>query len=71
MLSNPGVSKQPQEVVFSHKKNINNHRVVFFDNLPINKKSTQIDFRLLLDEKLNFSGHINEKLKKVTKSVNL
>ena len=68
---NPDVSKQAQEVIFSHKKNINNHPAVFFNNLPINRKSTQKHLDLLLGEKSNFSEHINEKLKKVTKSINL
>ena len=71
MSFNPDVSKQAQEVIFSRKKNISNHPAVFFNNLPINKKSTQKHLCLLLDEKINFSEHINEKLKKITKSINL
>ena len=71
MSFNPDVSKQAQEVIFSRKKNINNHHVVFFNNLKIIRKSTQKHLGLLLDEKLNFSEHINEKLKKVTKNINL
>ena len=65
MSFNLDVSKRAQEVIFSRKKNIGNHLAVFFDNLPINRKSTQKHLDLLLDEKLNFSEHINEKLKKV------
>ena len=71
MSFNPDVSEQAQEVIFSRKKNIGNHPAVFFNNLPINRKSTQKHLGLLLDEKLKFSEHINEKLKKVTKSINL
>ena len=56
------VSRQPQEVIFSCMKNINNHPVVFINDLPINRKST-----LLLDEKLTFSEYLNEKPKKVRK----
>ena len=37
----------------------------------MNRKSSQKHLGLLLDEKLNFSEHINGKLKKVTKSINL
>ena len=48
-----------------------NHPAVFFNNLPINRKSTQKHIGLLLDEKINFSEHINEKLKTVTKSIDL
>ena len=67
----PYVSKQTQKVIFCRKENISNHPIVFFNNLQINRKSTQKHVGLLLDEKSNFSEHINEKLKKVTKSVNL
>ena len=71
MSFNPDVSKQVQDVIFSCKKNIKNHPSVSFNNLPINRKSTQKHLGLLLDEKLNFSKHINEKLKKATKIINL
>ena len=67
----PYVSKQTQKVIFCRKENISNHPIVFFNNLQINRKSTQKHLGLLLDEKSNFSEHINEKLKKVTNSVNL
>ena len=36
MSFNPDVSKQAKEVIFSREKNINNHLVVFFNNLPVN-----------------------------------
>ena len=71
MSFNPDVSKQVQEFIFSRKKNIKNHPIVSFNNLPINRNSTQKHLGLLLDEKLNFSEHINEKLKEATKSINL
>ena len=60
-----------KKLFFCRKKNISNHPVVFFNTLPINRKSTQKHLGLLLDEKSNFSEHINEKLKKVTQSINL
>ena len=41
MSFNPDLSKPAQEVIFSSKKNIGNHLAVFFNNLPINRKSTQ------------------------------
>ena len=64
MSLNPDVSKQTQEVIFFRKKNVSNHLAVFFNNFPINRKSTQKHLDLLLDEKLNFSEHINEKLQR-------
>ena len=48
MSFNPDVSKQAQEVTVSGKKNISDHPVVFFNNLPINRKSTQKHLNLLL-----------------------
>ena len=57
--------------IFPPEKNVINHPVVFLNNLPINTKSTEKHLRLLLDGKLNFSEHINEKLKKVTKTNNV
>ena len=56
---------------FFRKKNIIHHLFVFFNNLPINRKSIQTHLGLLLDEKSNFSEHINDKPKKVTGSINL
>ena len=70
MSFKPNVFKQAQEFNFPREKNINNHPVFFFNNLPVNSKSTQKNLDLLLDEKLNFLEHISEKLKKVTKSIN-
>ena len=64
MSFNSGVSKQAQEFIFSRKKYIGNHPAAFFNNLPITRKSTQKHHGLLLNEKLNFSEHTNEKLKK-------
>ena len=66
MSFNPDVSNQAPEVIFFRKKYIKNNPVAFFNNLPINKKSG-----LLLDGKLLFFEHVNEKLKKMIKSINL
>ena len=57
--------------IFPPEKNVNNHPIVFLNNLPINIKSTEKHLRLLLDGKRNFSEHINEKFKEVTKSNNV
>lgn len=64
------ISRQAQEIIFFSQKNINNHPVVFFKYLAINKKSTQKHHGLLLHKKLFFAEHISEKLEKETKSMN-
>ena len=50
MTLNPDLSKQVQEVIFSRKKNINNHPVIFFNILPMDRKSTQKHLGLLMNE---------------------
>ena len=71
MIFNPDVSKQAQEVVFSRKGITTNHATVYFNNDPVIRENFQKHFGLFLDSKLNSSGHINEKIKKATKSVNV
>ena len=52
---------------FSHaKKNPSNHSEIYFNNMPLNRKNTQKHLGLYLDAKLNFSEHINEKIKKLS-----
>ena len=71
MTFNPDVSKQAEEVIFSRKGITINHATVYFNNDPVIRESFQKHLGLFLDPKLNFSGHINEKIKKVTKSINV
>ena len=71
MTFNPDVSKQAQEAVFSRKGITTNHATVYFNNDPVTGENFQKHLGLFLDSKLNFSGHINEKIKKATKGINV
>ena len=71
MTFNPDLSKQSQEVVFSRKGITTNHATVYFNNDPVIRENFQKHLGLFLDSKLNFSGHINEKIKKATKCINV
>ena len=71
MLFNTDTSKQAQEMVFSRKKNITIHWTIFFNNFPVVKENIQKDLGLLLDTKLNFLTHINEKIKNENKGFNV
>ena len=71
MLFNPDASKQAQEIVFSRKKNPSNHSDIYFHNMPLKRKNTQTHLGLYLDTKLNFSEHINEKIKKPVKGISV
>ena len=71
MIFNPDASKQAQEIVFSRKANANNHGTVYFNNVPVTRVNIQKYLGLFLDSKLSFFDHINEKIKKATKGVNV
>ena len=68
MLSNPDASRQAQKI-FLYKKNSSNHSDIYFNNMPLKRKNTLKHLGLYLDAKLNFSEHINEKIKKVVKGI--
>ena len=71
MIFNPDASKQAQEIVFSRKANASNHATVCFNNVPVISDNIQKHLSLFLDSKLSFFDHINEKIKKATKGVNV
>ena len=54
---------------FSRKTNASNYGTVNFNNIPVIRENIQKD--LGLDSKLNVFDHINEKVKKATKRVNV
>ena len=71
MIFNPNVSKQAQEVVFSSKTIVTNYATVYFNSDPVIRENFPKHLSLFLDSKLNFFDHINEKIKKDTKSINV
>ena len=71
MLFNPHVTKQAQEIIFSHKNNKTDHPVVYFYEVPVAKASCQKHFGIHLNEKLNFDTHIKEKTTKAKKGIGI
>ena len=67
MVFNPDLSKQVQEIVFSCKTHKISHPKVNFNNSPVVESTYQKHLGLHLDEKLNFSHHIKEKISKAYK----
>ena len=59
---NPDFSKQAQEVIFPRKTNIICHPTTTFNTVSVAHTSCQKHCGLYLDEKLNFSQHINIKI---------
>ena len=69
MAFNPDLSKQVQEIVFSRKTHKISHPKLNFNNSPVVQGTCQKHLGLYLDEKLNFSHHIKEKISKAYRGI--
>ena len=69
MLFNPDPQKQAQEVIFSRKTIKAPHLSVVFNNVPAVQSSCQKHLGVYLDQKLNFTHHIKEKVTKANKGI--
>ena len=70
MFFNPDKSKQAQ-VIFSRKTQRVIHPPAIFNNMPVVCSSCQKYLGIYLDEKLNFSNHIKEKISKANKDIGI
>ena len=71
MMFNADITKQAQEVIFSRKTVKPFHPQVFFNEVPIERSVSQKDLGLHLDQKLDFSKHINEKISEAQKGISV
>ena len=71
MSFNSDLSEQAQEVMFSQKASRVDHPVVTFNKSPVARTPCQRHLGLYLDEKLNFSHHIKEKISKACKGIGI
>ena len=71
MIFNPDLFKEAQEVIFSRKTNKISHPITTFNTVPVAHTSCQKHFGLHLDEKLNFNQHINIKISKANKGIEI
>ena len=69
MSFNPDLNKQAQEVIFSRKTVKSSYPLTYFNNVPVSCVSLQKHLGVYLDEKLNFSYHIKEKMSKAMKGI--
>ena len=71
MMFNPDLTKQAQEVIFYRKTVKSFYSQVFFNEVPVERSVSQKHLGLHLDQKLDFSKHINEKISKVQKGISV
>ena len=73
MQFNPDPNKQANEVIFSRKTNSNNlsHPPIKFNNNNISKCPHQKHLGIVLDSKVNFNAHVDQKIKKCNRMIGL
>ena len=71
MKFNPDLNKQATELLFSCKKNSPNHPSLFFNESIVPKVNEQKHLGLILDSKLSFERHVNEKIMKAKKGIGI
>ena len=64
MSFNPDPNKQPQEVIFSRKRQNLNHDSIYFDNNFVQQVLSQKDLGMHIDTKLNFEEHLDNIMSK-------
>ena len=63
MPLNLGASKQAQKIIFPRNCANDHHPPIYFDNILVTENTVQKHIGLYLDENLNCSTYINEKLR--------
>ena len=71
MSFNPDPKKQAQEVIFSRKRVKDCHPSVFFNDIIVERSTSQKHLGIHLDEKLDFNAHIKEKISKAYRGIGI
>ena len=71
MEFNPDPNKQATELLFSCKKNSPNHPSLFFNSTVVPTVNEQRQLGLILDSKLSFERHLNEKIMKTKRRIGI
>ena len=73
MQFNPDPNKQANEVIFSRKTSSNNlsHPPIKFNKIDISECPHQKHLGIVLDSKLNFNAHVDQKIKKCNRIIGL
>ena len=71
MSFNPDPSKQAVQLVFSRKRKKIDHPNIYFNNFEVKSVNEHKHLGLVLDTKLSFASHINDKLSKAHKGIGI
>ena len=68
---NPDPNKKATEVLFSRKVNSDDHPKLTFNSNQVQRCSTQKHLSLILDNKLDFNKHLDEKINTCNKIIGM
>ena len=71
MQFNPDPNKQPNEVIFSQKSKVHSYLPFTFNSNNVKKCPRQKHLGIILDSKLDFDIHVDNKIKKCCKTKGL
>ena len=69
MLLNSDPNKQSMEIFFSQKRDNRNHPLLMFDDTKVD--TSQKHLELILDSRLGFNEHIDNKINKCNKIIGI
>ena len=65
----PYPTKQVQEIIFSRKKTVSVHPLVYFNKTPVNSKVTHKHNGIILDSKLSCDNHLQSVSSSANKTI--
>ena len=71
MSFNPDPTKPAEEIIFSHRRHPVDHPPIYFNNVKVKQVKEHKHLGLILDSKLTFESHVNEKLAKARKGIGI
>ena len=71
MHFNPDPNKQANEVIFSGKSEVHSHPPLTFNNNDVKKCSHQKHLGIILDSKLDFNIHVDNRIKKCYRMIGI
>ena len=71
MIFNPDIKKQAVDVIFSNKRKPSEFEELIFNNIPVKNVTETKHLGMILDRKLSFNKHIQEKIAKANRGLGI
>ena len=71
MKLNADHTKQAQEIIFSRKKTVSIHPVIYFNNIPVHSTASHKHLWIILESKLSYEIYLQFVFSRVNKTIGL